>query len=157
MRFAGESAESEEETGRRIVRFRIVLLDFGLERSSLRRPKTHESQTRDSYCLYQRALDFGLRGDLAGERGDEVGEGFGLFVLEDDDAGEEPVTEIVAGRFEAAGGRDRSARFGAVRAKDSMRRLLLISRFECSGQECGVLVSGGISGLESAKETLKDL
>jgi hypothetical protein len=54
-------------------------------------------------------LDFGLRADLAGERGDKVSEGFGLFVLEDDDAGEEPVTEIIAGRFEAAGGRDRSA------------------------------------------------
>jgi hypothetical protein len=61
-------------------------------------------------------LDFGLRDDLAGERGDKVGEGFGLFVLEDDDAGEESVTEIVARRFEAAGGRDRPARFGAIGA-----------------------------------------
>ena len=112
----GERTECEGEARGRVMGFGIVLLEFGLEGSSFDRPKTHLPPTGDSHGLYQGALGFGVRVDLAGERGDKVGEGFGLFVLEDDDAGEESVTEIIARGFEAAGGRDRSARFGAVRA-----------------------------------------
>jgi hypothetical protein len=112
----GESAEGERETGRRIMRLGVVLLKFGLEGSSLDCPETHLPPAGNGHGLYQGALGFSLRVDLAGEHGDKVGEGVGLFVLENDDAGEESVTEVIAGRFEAAGGRDRSARFGAVGA-----------------------------------------
>ncbi|MGA7241080.1 MAG: hypothetical protein WBY44_35690, partial [Bryobacteraceae bacterium] len=83
--------------------FGIVLLKFGLEGSSFDRPKPHKPPAGNGHGLHQATLRLGLRVDLAGERGNKVGEGFGLLVLEDDDAGEESVTEIIAGGFEPAG------------------------------------------------------
>jgi hypothetical protein len=57
-----------------------------------------------------------LRVELAGKIGEDAVEDFRLLILEDDTLGKETVTEVVTRRVTEAGGRDRSAGFGAVGA-----------------------------------------
>ena len=55
-----------------------------LEGGAFDGPYPHLAPARDGHIFDERALGFGLWVELAGETGEEIGEGFGPFVLKED-------------------------------------------------------------------------
>ena len=112
--FVGEAAKGESGAVGGVMGIGIVLFDGRIEGGALDGPDAHEAPTGNRHGLDEGTLDFGLRIELAHERGEETVEDFESFVLKDDGLGQEAVARTIRGGFAFAFGSDGSAGFGAV-------------------------------------------
>lgn len=112
----GQRPECEREQGGRTFARRdgFQAEDFTVEQRRFQFPEAALAPPGQGHGADQRVLDFGLRLELALERGEQGGQMVSGFPISEEGLGAQAVTEAVAGGIGSALGRDRSTRFGTV-------------------------------------------